>query len=390
MSFAAYLGKGLREPCAPFRIAPVFGEALNAPDASGWNCLAEIVEPTLAFDLSAIYPSHEVCVALLAASGVAAGTYNIRVVYHKGAAWAKIFDYTYSYTAGAGGWFYAYAYIGFVPWEINEDDIYHASIFVDGPEFFSWVQDFTVTGTRVTEPQPSPVIPSAEGIVGMLNSVSAYFYSLYLTTLGWVWPFYLLANLFYGLSDLFSMLAWSFSDFFTLVNELVSRIDQVLSWDAIQSLILGWFPWLESLGSWFGNWWNNVSSVVTSWWSATQVLVLAWVQSARDFAADLFNQVSSALASLQASWDQFQPRIPVLDQVTAWWGNWTGNVLSAVNAWWTERLLEVQYLISSAFTARESLWAGWQDIRTSVLEFLQDPVEFIWQRFADWFLGPEG
>ena len=53
-------------------------------------------------------------------------------------------------------------------------------------------------------------------------------------------------------------------------------------------------------------------------------------------------------------------------------------------------MVDVESLINSAFTERERYWSGWQDMRDKVIEFFANPFDYLWSRFADWFLGPEG
>ncbi|KKK66018.1 hypothetical protein LCGC14_2968300, partial [marine sediment metagenome] len=82
--------------------------------------------------------------------------------------------------------------------------------------------------------------------------------------------------------------------------------------------------------------------------------------------------------TLRASWDNF------------WVTIYPGLVSFAwLTTWWNERLADVAGLIDSAFTIREGLWDGWQDVRGAVLEFFSDPLEWLWSKFTDWFLGPE-
>lgn len=227
-------------------------------------------------------------------------------------------------------------------------------------------------------------------IVNALNSVGGWFYEIYLDVNGWVYPFYLSASFFYYLSTLFYNLAWYFSDFGTWVNSTVNQLAQILSWGTIWSYILSYVPNLLGIRDWFYSWSAQVTATVNGWWAATQNTVLAWVQGAKDYATALFSQLSSALALLQGAWDGFKGKIPTIDAIIGWWGGWWGNVLVQLGTWWAARLLDVQGLIDSAFLARDSWWDGWQEIRTSVLVFFANPLDFLWQRFAEWFLGPEG
>ena len=138
-SFSTGLGKGLTEPCSPYRLMTVFGAELNVPDANNWNCAPNIVGPTAKFDVSTITPGHEVVVALLVLRNLPAGK-----SYVAGSQWYRDRDnkllynsmYTIPDPAGYGytywAWYYIYSYIGFVTWEIYEDGNYHVDLFLDG------------------------------------------------------------------------------------------------------------------------------------------------------------------------------------------------------------------------------------------------------------------
>ena len=389
-SFSAYLGKGLSEPCPPYRTANVFGAPLNTPNAGGWNCLPNIVGSTTRFDLSGIPDNHEVCVALATIQDTRQGEYSFRFAFYKDTPFKKLFDYTFRYGTVQGGWIYAYAYIGRTPWEINEDGDYFVNIAVGGPESFSREIDFTVTGIAV--PQPAPPVPSAfmAAIVTALNTVSSLFYSAYVETYYWAWPFNYLATPFYYGSMAFSQLAWRFSDFGAWVNDVSSKIGNYLSWDTIWSYILSYVPNLATIRDWFYNWVTNVNNTVSSWWSATSVTVQGWISAAvQPFNAMLtawsnfWNSTwpgwVSSFYTLKSAWDNFwQYTLPGLVSFT-----WLAT-------WWNERLLDVQGLINSAFLARAGFWEGWQDMKNNVVEFFADPLGWLESRFAVWFLGPEG
>jgi len=135
-SYTKNMGKGLREPCSPYRQAYVFGADLNVPNASNWNCVPEVVEPTTIFDLSSITPNHEVVVALSSFYGIEAG-YSPWIAH----SWYRSRDskklYTYSFqipNPAAYGydywdWYYVYSYIGYTSWEIWENGQYYDKIF---------------------------------------------------------------------------------------------------------------------------------------------------------------------------------------------------------------------------------------------------------------------
>ncbi|KKN41742.1 hypothetical protein LCGC14_0720310, partial [marine sediment metagenome] len=150
-TYTASMGKGLREPCSPYREAYVFGAELGVPDANFWNCAALMVEPTNLFDLSTITPNKEVVVALLLLRNLPAGkSYQVNLI------WYRDRDNKLLYNGGVRipdptgwghdywEWYYVYSYIGYVDWEINENGSYHVDLIMDG--VLLQTLTFTVTG----------------------------------------------------------------------------------------------------------------------------------------------------------------------------------------------------------------------------------------------------
>ena len=196
-------------------------------------------------------------------------------------------------------------------------------------------------------------------ITDYFYSISSWFYEIYLEVLGWVYPFWLGADLFYKLSEVFVNLAWNFENFFSTFEDIAQRVTELLSWGAIWSYILSYVPNLEAIRDWFYNWWYNVNSVLTSWWSATQYTVRGWIDIATE-----------GLATLKVSWSNFSTvTLPTLVSF-----NW-------LETWWNNRLGDIQGLISSAFMVRESFWSGWQDWRDKVTEFFTDPDDWLYKAF---------
>lgn len=389
MSFLHGLGKGLREPCSPNRATNVFGAELNSPNADNWNCLPAVVNPTTSFNLSLISPGQEVVVALLGVYGAVEGAYHVTYRWYRDRDNKLLFQYAFDWVAPRGGWFYCYSFIGYVPWEISENGAYSVDISVTGAETFSRSTSFTISGIAAAEPEPPPASVTGADIVTALNSCSSWFYKIYLECLSAGAPLWWIASFLYQISLLFNTLANGASSFFTSFNELWARAANILSWDTIWSYLLSYIPNIAQIRDWFYSWWDNVGSVISSWWAATTVTVQGWISIARAELRGIINQVDVTLGSLRADWDAFRGMIPTIEQVIYWWGNWAGNVNTVLTTWWAGQLLEIQGLINSAFTARQSLWAGWQEMRDNVAGFFDDPVEYIWDRFIDWFLGPE-
>lgn len=59
--------------------------------------------------------------------------------------------------------------------------------------------------------------------------------------------------------------------------------------------------------------------------------------------------------------------------------------MANLDSWWDDRLLDISALIDSAFLSREPFWAGWQDWKDAVIEFIQDPWQWFYDRLEELF-----
>ena len=384
------LAKGLKEPCSPNRQAYFFGAALNSVNADSWNCLPSLWDPATDFNLLTLTPNHEVVVALLGISGAVGGSYHLVFTWYRKRDNKTIYQYSYDRTCQEGGWLYAYSYIGYTVNEINENGDYAAEVEITGPVVRFYGEVLTVSG--VTEPEPPPVpVPGnpLDSIFSTVWDISSQFYSAHYTVSGWVWPFNLLATPLYWLYQLSWNLLTPIAQFGDWVSAVTTRVSSILSSIDVMILLRTWLTYAENAWTWVMNAGTNVTNIVNTWWSSTSQTVQVWVNEAKQYAEGLVASTMGLVINLQASWDAFKDKIPSIDAVIAWWGNWWGNILAQLGTWWISRLSEVQVLINTAFTVREGLWAGWQEWRGQVAEFFNDPLEYIWERFTDWFLGPE-
>jgi len=212
-------------------------------------------------------------------------------------------------------------------------------------------------------------------IIQRLNDLSSYFYDAYREVLDWVYPFWYLAIPLYQIQRLFNELAWDFYDFYNWANDVSNRIGAILSWSNIWSYILQFVPNLPEIRDWFYNWRGNVWIAIIDFWGTATATIQGWISVARAALQTQLDNVNNLLTTLRADVRDLISSMPTLNEVIAWWSNWTGNVLAFVNTWWNSRLLEVQGLIDSAFVTREQFWTGWQDLRSQVGEFFGDPED---------------
>lgn len=157
LGYTCDMGKGLKEPCNPYREAYYFGAELNEPDANDWNCLPEVVDPTNSFNLASITPYHEVVVGLIQAANLQSAL-TVSGKWYRDRDNALLFQFDYDIPSPQSQgyaywlWYYVYTYIGFVPWEIWENGAHHLDWEANG---FSKRLNFTVAG--IEEAGPSEV-----------------------------------------------------------------------------------------------------------------------------------------------------------------------------------------------------------------------------------------
>lgn len=271
--------------------------------------------------------------------------------------------------------------------DLEKGITYHFRIVGAAGALRSYGADKSFTTTTVGPPPVST--PFMGWIIDKLTNVSGWFYSIYLAVVGWVWPFNLTANFFYEASWVFLRLAWNFYDFSLWVDDIATKIVTILSWDTIWDLVLTAVPSLEEIRDWFYAWQFHVWQELTNWWRAKSVTVLGWIEEAKEDLLTWIDWLHGEIIELRGEVDDLIGQIPNVTEITAWFSNWWGNILANLGTWWDDRLLDVQGLIDSAFVTRDQFWAGWQDIRDRVFDFFDDPLEWLLERFTDWFLGPE-
>lgn len=214
-----------------------------------------------------------------------------------------------------------------------------------------------------------PEVPIGPGalLVEICIFLANLFYAVFGEVYGWVYPFNLAAPLFLAIADYFLNMAWTFVDVNTWMLAAGQLLANILSPDQLLALILGWWPRLQDVIDWFASWPAAVGSAISNWWAGMVSTVQGWISAA-----------TQGLTQLLVDWGQF---VTVTLPALLNWDN--------LAAWWQGRLDDVQSLINSAFTTRESFWSGWQDVRENVLSFISRPWTWLEHKFADWFFGGE-
>jgi len=225
-------------------------------------------------------------------------------------------------------------------------------------------QVYSEAGVQVLEEMTSSVsIAIFGGIINALNNISLRCYDIYLEILGWVYPFWLAAEPFWGLSNFFNSLAWHFYDFASVFEAFIEKARLILSWNTIWSYIQSYIPNWNKIGNWFSEWYSNVLSITNTWWSSTQLGVWSWISAAKSDLLSLMNNLTGWLGSLQVEWSGFlTTTLPNL-------ANWTG----------------VDGLIKSWFSNFTPFWEGWQEIKEQVVDFFSDPEQWFYDRLDNFF-----
>jgi len=200
-------------------------------------------------------------------------------------------------------------------------------------------------------------------IIEELENAEEFFHDAYLEVKGWIYPFYLLKYPLYGLYGVFLWLVEGFYEFYLWLDWAADRIDDILSWTNIRSLIRSWLYGIENLISWFSSWTYWVWKEIDEWWQGILPLVKEYIDSAVE-----------GLEDFAATWNNF-------------WNNIYPNLVSFtwLTTWWNSKILDVQKLINTAFTLRESFWEGWQDVREEVVSFFSDPLQWTYNKLDEFF-----
>lgn len=222
-------------------------------------------------------------------------------------------------------------------------------------------------------------------IIEELEGIADWFHEAYYIVRDWVWPFYLLEDPLYAIYGRFRWLAEWFGDFKEWVEDTADRLLDILSkWD-IWDFFEWWFDAAEKAWNWVRNAFNNVLDIIADWWSTILPYIISYIDI-----------VGDALYDLEATWDTFW---------TVTWPEWVGNLqelrslwdtfwtetfptlvsFSWLATWWNDRLLDINSLLESQVLTLAPFWAGWQEVRDSVVEFFADPLQWAYDKLDEFF-----
>ena len=217
-----------------------------------------------------------------------------------------------------------------------------------------------------------------DGIAQWLAGAANRFYQAYIVVHSWVWPFYQLATPLLYLNTAFSKAAYYTSFLSEWADSAAMQLRGILNPLQIISYLQTWLTMAEQAYTWIWNSVTNVVGIVNNWWNSITPTVQAWINIAQQWLQQQINSLSTQFVSLQQSVAELLSELPSLDEILAWFSDWWARILSPLTSWWNERLKDLS-----------PFWEGWQDVKQDAITFLNDPLEWLWVRFADWFLGKE-
>lgn len=156
------------------------------------------------------------------------------------------------------------------------------------------------------------------------------------------------------------------------IDDLATWAAQIAAWwedfrqeviDAFNAVVDFINEGIGNLGNIVSTWWDNLSE----WWEGIKTTVLDWIDTAVEWVSDRIDDLAH-----------------LVDKIGIWWENFTTVVLPT---------LASKFDITAAFDQFMLTWRdlfeGWEAFKDSIFDFFNDPLDWLWDRFTDWWLGPE-
>jgi hypothetical protein len=226
-------------------------------------------------------------------------------------------------------------------------------------------------------------------IADYFGDATNYFEQLHVSSESWSWPWTVTSSWWHSIAMLLQNIYLGFLDFDAWVVNATTEIGKILSISAIQSYFQTWINYATSAYNWVVNAVSNVTTTVNAWWTSTQATVKVWINDVKQWAQAQIDNLATTLTEVQTWWNDFKSKIPSLDEVLSWFVNWWTNILTQLQTWWEERLTDIESFFNSWALSLAPFWEGWQDIREIVFNFFNNPFDWLWDKFTDWFLGGE-
>lgn len=228
-----------------------------------------------------------------------------------------------------------------------------------------------------------------DDLFSLFWDISDFFYAAAEVAKDWVWPFSILQVPLLAIAEAFWDMLDPIADWYAWTGALNATIAGFLDSSGIIKLLTTWIDYAEAAYTWISNASKNILGVIGSWWLGVSDTVKSWIDDAKAYAKALVDAVALNLATLQKTWDDFWTLTwPVwtgkVDQVIIDLASFFTDVLPTLATWEGVQTL-IEDTIKEWFPFYDDLVALWDSIK----EFFTDPLEYLWAKATDWFLGAE-
>jgi len=117
---------------------------------------------------------------------------------------------------------------------------------------------------------------------------------------------------------------------------------------------------------WFAGWFEDITPIILGWID-TATKGLDKLEADWSYFWDItFPEWTSQLEVIRELWIDFKKyTLPTLINV------------SWITDWWSGKASDIDQWIKSAFIERDSLWAGWVELKDKVTELFADPEKWL-------------
>jgi len=137
---------------------------------------------------------------------------------------------------------------------------------------------------------------------------------------------------------------------------------------------------LQEIPAWITTQLGDLQGGLDSLWNYAQTTVWNKAVDAWNYAANAWSYAEDLFAGLWSDVTTWVNNIP------ASIGNFVDNAIDTVRTWAADQLDAAISSLASSIAAPINLVNLWFN---SIQEFFNDPLEWLWNKFTDWFLGPE-
>ena len=181
----------------------------------------------------------------------------------------------------------------------------------------------------------------------------------------WLWPLNALAPFFRALSSIADGLFSGFFDFVYWADRINRDIQEKAGQSWVYAVLSAFLAPLNMSLNWLTNQVNNIGSTINNWWSGVSTTVLGWFEAAKTYALGLVNTLQGLHNTLESKWNTF----------------WTVTFPTLADR------LTVDAMIKAAFKPWTDLFNWWGEFYKEVKVFFLNPLDWLWDKFTDWFFG---